>query len=86
MGIFGLICTTILITTNVTSDQIQTIKFVSMYLDNNENITLVSNPIYSWVFKYVYKKDHVLIEINDFDYDRLKQIKLFLFLILNTRI
>jgi hypothetical protein len=76
LGLFGLISTTLLITTNVTTGQIQIIRFVSWYLDNdikrNEGIMLVSNPIYSWIFKYVYDKDNVLNEVNDFDYEPVK--------------
>jgi hypothetical protein len=72
LSVFGLISTTMLISMNVTSGQFQMIKFVSSYVNdisNNESIMIVSNPIYSWIFKYVYHKDNVLNEVNDFDYE-----------------
>ena len=80
IGTFGLISTSILITTNVTSGQFQIIRFVALYLENNinrnESIMVVSNPIYSWIFKYVYHKDNVLNEVNDFDYEPVKTKKI----------
>ena len=66
VGVFGLISTTMLISTNLTSSQFATAAFISAYLDNEnnkkENITLISTPIYSWIFKYVYDKDNILPE------------------------
>jgi 4-amino-4-deoxy-L-arabinose transferase-like glycosyltransferase len=82
IGMFGLVSTTMLITTNVSADQIQVIKFISGYLDNyntrNENITLVANPIYTWIFKYIYHGDHLLNVIREFDYEPVKTNKVLL--------
>ena len=82
IGMFGLVSTTMLITTNVSADQIQIIRFVSGYLNNynmrNENITLVANPIYTWIFKYVYNRDHSVNVIREFDYEPVKTNKILL--------
>jgi Dolichyl-phosphate-mannose-protein mannosyltransferase len=63
VGIFGFTSTFLLITKNVSSSQFEAAAFVSEYLRNNDesyhDITLVSNPVYSWIFTYVYNKDHV---------------------------
>ena len=78
IGIFGLVSTLMLITTNITGGQIQAIKFVLDYLKDNVDETkstmLVSNPIYSWIFIYPYQMNNltVLIEVNDFDYETVK--------------
>ena len=84
IGVFGLVSTTILITTNVTATQFQTLEFVSQYLNNTKNksndndITLVSNPAYSWVFKYIYGMANVLNEFNDFGNEPVKTKKILL--------
>jgi hypothetical protein len=70
--IFGLASTMPVITTNLTTSQFEAFAFVSNYLLDedvrNENITLISAPIYSWVFKYVYQMDHVLSDYRDMIY------------------
>jgi hypothetical protein len=78
IGIFGLVSTSMLITTNITGGQIQVIKFVISYLKDNPDMTkntmIVSNPIYSWIFIYPYYMNNltVLNEVNDFDYENIK--------------
>lgn len=76
IGVFGLISSTILITTNITSSQFQTAAFVTTYLNNdnnkNKNITVASSPIYSWIFNYVYKNDNVLSDYRDILYQPIK--------------
>lgn len=71
--VFGLTSTTLLIVTDVTSAQIESAAYVARYLDQTEdgaagNPTVVSNPIYSWIFKYVFDKDHIFSDYRDMLY------------------
>ena len=71
--VFGLTSTTLLIVTDVTSAQIESAAYVARYLDQTEdgaagNLTVVSNPIYSWIFKYVFDKDHIFSDYRDMLY------------------
>jgi hypothetical protein len=71
--VFGLTSTTLLIVTDVTSAQIESAAYVARYLDQTEdgaagNPTVVSNPIYSWIFKYVFDKEHVFSDYRDMLY------------------
>jgi Dolichyl-phosphate-mannose-protein mannosyltransferase len=71
--VFGLTSTTLLIATDVTSAQIESAAYVARYLDGTEdgaagNPTVVSNPIYSWIFKYVFDKDHIFSDYRDMLY------------------
>jgi len=72
IGIFGLIFTTILITTSVTPDQFKTVSFVATLLGKEGykkgNMTIISSPIYSWIFKFVYDKPNVLRTYQDIHY------------------
>ena len=64
--LFGLVSTMVLITSNLSLAQYQTAAFVSQELHNNKyNPTVISSPIYSWIFKYVLDKDHVFAHIRD---------------------
>jgi hypothetical protein len=66
VSIFGLVCTMILITSNLSLAQYQAAAFVSQEIHNNKhNPTVISSPIYSWIFKYVLDKDHVFAHIRD---------------------
>jgi hypothetical protein len=70
---FGLISTTLLIVTNVTSAQIESAAYVASYLEGREesntgNLTVISSPIYSWIFKYVFDKDHIFSDYRDMIY------------------
>jgi hypothetical protein len=63
----------LLIVTNVTSAQIESAAYVASYLEgreegNTEGPTVISNPIYSWIFKYVFDKDHALSDYRDMIY------------------
>jgi hypothetical protein len=70
--IFGLASTTLLIITNVTSAQIESAAYVSSYLvTSTDEPTVVSNPVYSWIFKYVFNKNHVLSDYRDLLYSPL---------------
>jgi Ca2+/Na+ antiporter len=71
--IFGLTSTTLLIVTDVTSAQIESGAYVASYLDGRGdgatgNPTVISNPIYSWIFRYVFHKDHILSDYRDMLY------------------
>jgi hypothetical protein len=61
--IFGLTSSIMLVTKNVSSSQFEAAAFIANYVRNNDSknhdITLVSNPIYSWIFRYVFDEDHV---------------------------
>jgi Dolichyl-phosphate-mannose-protein mannosyltransferase len=71
--VFGLTSTTLLIVTDVTSAQIESAAYVASYLEGSEgsntgNPISVSNPIYSWIFKYVFDKDHTFSDYRDMIY------------------
>jgi hypothetical protein len=77
IGVFGLISTTILITTNFSSSEFEAAAFVIQVTPNNshvgsnnnnknnDDITIISSPIYSWIFKYIFNKAHVFSHIRD---------------------
>jgi hypothetical protein len=70
--IFGLASTTLLIITNVTSAQIEAATYVSSYLEaSTDDPTVISNPVYSWIFKYIFNKNHVLSDYRDLLYSPL---------------
>jgi 4-amino-4-deoxy-L-arabinose transferase-like glycosyltransferase len=54
IGIFGLVNTTLLITTDVTNSQFQVAEFVAKYVKNNNNITILASPVYSWVLSDIF--------------------------------
>ena len=60
--VFGLISTTIVIMTNVSSPQFEPASFVAnkIYFNDQKwnNITIISSPEFSWIFKYVFGQDH----------------------------
>jgi hypothetical protein len=66
IGIFGLINTTILITTNVNSSYFKSAAFVAQYLQNinhgsvhyNFNkITVIADPFFLWIPQYIFHLD-----------------------------
>jgi hypothetical protein len=65
IGAFGLVSTMFIISADVTSAQFESAAYVASYLDKNHDMTLISNPIYSWMFNYVYDRDHVLSDYRD---------------------
>jgi hypothetical protein len=69
---FGLVSTTLLIVTDVTSAQLQTAAYTSSYLEegdgNEKNLTVISNPVYSWIFKYVFDEDNIMSDYRDLIY------------------
>jgi hypothetical protein len=81
--IFGLVNNTMLITTDI-SGQFQAAAFTFKYLqendDNNNNydIMLISSPVYSWIFKYVFNKENVLSDYRDLLYSPVQIKKILL--------
>lgn len=69
---FGLVSTTLLIVTDVTSAQLETAAYASRYLEGEggkeKNLTVISNPVYSWVLKYVFEKDNIMSDYRDLLY------------------
>jgi hypothetical protein len=75
--IYGLTSSTLLIVTNVTSAQFESAAYVASYLEEgigvegtekNNATVIISNPVYSWMLKYVFDKDHVLSDYRDMLY------------------
>jgi hypothetical protein len=68
--IFGLISTTLLIVTDVTSAQLESAAYVAKSLQSRTQPppTVISSPVYSWIFKYPLKEDHVLSDYRDIFY------------------
>jgi Dolichyl-phosphate-mannose-protein mannosyltransferase len=67
---FGLISTSLLITTDVTSAQLESAAYAASYLERgggegSGNLTVISNPVYSWIFKYVFDEDRILSDYRD---------------------
>jgi Dolichyl-phosphate-mannose-protein mannosyltransferase len=67
---FGLISTSLLITTDVTSAQLESAAYAASYLERgggegSGNVTVISNPVYSWIFKYVFDENHILSDYRD---------------------
>jgi 4-amino-4-deoxy-L-arabinose transferase-like glycosyltransferase len=65
--VFGLVSTTMIITTNV-SDQLEATAFVASYLDKNKDATVISSPVYSWIFHYVFHDKSVFSDYRDLLY------------------
>jgi hypothetical protein len=74
--IFGLIININLISSDLTSSQIQAAAFVQYQLNNEKaiknnndpsssNITVISGPNYSWIFKYVFNENNILDNFRD---------------------
>jgi len=57
-------------------------SFVTKFFQNDENAAetymLVSSPVYSWIFNYVYKINFVLRDYYDWEYQSLKPDKILL--------
>ncbi len=63
IGIFGLVSTALLVTTNVTSAQFEAAAFVAGAADSET--TIVSSPTYSWMFIYIFDKEHAFPDYRD---------------------
>jgi asparagine N-glycosylation enzyme membrane subunit Stt3 len=58
IGIFGLVSTMLIITTNVFSVQIAHVALAVQEIETNRvmnDVTVISAPEYSWLFKYIFK-------------------------------
>jgi hypothetical protein len=68
IGIFGLVSTSLIITTDMSSHIVETTAFIANYLgspiNKNEDITLILSPVYYWVFEDIYGKSNA-IEVRD---------------------
>lgn len=64
---FGFASTVLIITTNV-SAQLEATAFVASYLDKNKDATVISSPVYSWVFHYVFHDKSVFADYRDLLY------------------
>jgi hypothetical protein len=73
LSLFGLISTSILISTTVSSAQFEGMEFVANQtsfhtvggIKSSENITIISSPIYSWIFKYIFGDKNVFSHVRD---------------------
>ena len=71
--IFGLVNTTMLITTDI-SGQFKVSAFVLKFLhqtngnNNNYKVTLIASPVYSWIFNYIFNKKYVFSDYRDLLY------------------
>jgi hypothetical protein len=64
--ILGFASITILVTSNLSLAQYQAAAFVRQEITNDKyNPTVISSPIYSWIFKYVFDMDNVFAHIRD---------------------
>jgi 4-amino-4-deoxy-L-arabinose transferase-like glycosyltransferase len=71
IGAFGLVTTSLSLSKNLTSAELATLAFISQQLPNgdsqdgicryvicNSDVTLIGNPIYLWLPKYIFDKDY----------------------------
>lgn len=66
ISIFGLVSTTMLITTDMSTSEFETITSVLKQVPNNStDTTILSSPTYSWIFNYVFHKENVRIDYSD---------------------
>ena len=81
IGIFGLISTILLITNNFSLSLFEAAAYVvknvqdntiqsggskiSKGINHNNDMTIVSGPIYSWIFKYIFNMAHILSHPRD---------------------
>ncbi len=60
--VFGMISTSILITTNVTDAQFEATSFVLEHTKNQNNITILASPTYSWIFDKIFERENVPLD------------------------
>lgn len=73
LSVFGLISTSMLMNSNVSSAQLEGIAFVANQtalttmgnVPKSDNITIISSPIYSWIFKYIFDNKNVFSHVRD---------------------
>ena len=79
IGTFGLTSSTALIITNVSS-QYEGAAFVVDYFRDtaiNKDLTVVSSPVFSWIFIYVYGMNNVLSDYRDLLFNPIPTIMLY---------
>ena len=62
IGIFGLVVTTMLITTNLSMLQVNATTLLSEYLIDKPHTTTILGAAYSWIPKYVFNNDNVFAD------------------------
>jgi len=65
IGIFGLVTTVMIISTNVSLLYFVTSAFLVNYADSSfangvDDVSIILSPKYSWILKYIFNKDHIL--------------------------
>jgi hypothetical protein len=66
VSIFAIVSTTMLITSNLSLAQFQAAAFASHDVQSiAADTTVISSPIYSWIFKYILERDHVFAHVRD---------------------
>lgn len=63
LAIFGLVSTTLVITTDMTSAQFDAAAFALSIADDNTSI--IANPVYSWMYIYVFQVDNTFRDYLD---------------------
>lgn len=63
IGIFGLVSSTLLITIDASSSQFKAAAFVANYA--GDDTTIAANPLYTWIFIYVFEKEHSFLDYRD---------------------
>ena len=58
--VFGFTSTTMLITTDLSSAQFEAIAFVLQNISNEDDLTILSSPVYSWILSDVFDVNGVL--------------------------
>jgi hypothetical protein len=76
MVIFGLVSTTLLITTNVTSCQFEATAFVLSIAD--KDTTIIANPVYAWPYNFVFHMPYALNDYRDVLYSAIPTDKVVL--------
>jgi hypothetical protein len=73
LALFGLVVTVMIVTSDVSSAQLQGVAFVAHDITNTsdtfrhlyDDITIVGSPANSWFFKYVFKNQHTFSHVRD---------------------
>jgi hypothetical protein len=63
IGIFGLVITTLLVTTNMTASQFGATAFVLQI--SNQDTTIIASPAYSWVYNFVLHMPYALTDYRE---------------------
>lgn len=69
LSAFGLIVTSLLITTDMTSSQFEAAAFVFWIAD--QDTTIIANPVYSWLYNFILQMPHALTDYRDVLYSPL---------------